>query len=67
MMPRHFGASEAWDADDLLENEIDAGKLLQGLQQAAGQEPFSDIASEAVQVGRLSNLELVLVVCLDLV
>lgn len=43
-------------AYNLLEDEVDAGKLLECLQQAARQKPFSDIAAEAIEVSGLAKL-----------
>lgn len=41
---------------NLLEDEVDAGKLLECLQQAARQKPFSDVAAEAIEVGGLAQM-----------
>lgn len=43
-------------AYNLLENEINTSKLLQRLQQATGQKSLADVATEAVEVGRLAQM-----------
>jgi hypothetical protein len=50
----------------IVENEVDAGELLQGLQAAASQEPLEQVALEAVEVGGFAKTKLILVVGLDL-
>ena len=63
------GVLEAGVLEELgavVENEVDAGELLQGLQAAASQEPLEQVALEAVEVGGFAKAELVFVVGLDL-
>jgi len=50
----------------VVEDEVDAGKLLEGLEAAAGGEPLAHGAFEAVDVGRFAQAQLVLVVGFDL-
>lgn len=63
------GVLEAGVLEELgavVEDEVDAGELLQGLQAAAGQQALEDVALEAVDVAGFAEAELVLVVGLDL-
>jgi hypothetical protein len=50
----------------VVEDEVDARQLLQRLQQAARQQPLADSALEALDVARLADALLDVVVGLDL-
>ena len=50
----------------VIEDEVDPGQLLEGLEAAAGGQALAEVAPEAIEVGGLAQTQLVLMVGLDL-